>query len=266
MAMVAAVHDASTADTPLVVGKYKLKSRLIVGTGKYTDFDVMKKAHDASGADMITVALRRVDLKNPQNNILNFIDLEKITLLPNTAGCYSVEEAVQVGRLVQELDLGDLIKVEVIGDERTLMPCPVGTIKATEILTEMGFTCMAYCSDDIILCKRLEEAGAAAVMPLGSPIGSGRGILNPSNIRIIKEFANVPIIVDAGVGCASDCASAMELGVDGLLVNTAISAAKDPVAMATAIRLATTAGRLSFLAGRMDKKLYASASTPLKDF
>jgi thiazole synthase len=266
MAMAAHLMETHHDGPPLIVGKHALKSRLIVGTGKYPDFDVMKRAHEASGADMITVALRRVDLKNPKNNILNHIDLDRITLLPNTAGCYSVEEAVQVGRLVQELELGDLIKVEVIGDPKTLMPCPVGTLKATEILTGMGFTCMAYCSDDIILCKRLEEAGAAAVMPLGSPIGSGRGVLNPTNIRIIKEFATVPIIVDAGVGCASDCAVAMELGVDGLLVNTAIAAAKDPVAMATAFRLATIAGRMSFLAGRMEKRLYASASTPLKDF
>ncbi len=253
-------------DSPLVVGKHTLTSRLIVGTGKYESFEVMQAAHEASGADMVTVALRRVDLKNPQNNILNHLDTNRMTLLPNTAGCYSVKEALQVGELCQELDLGDLIKVEVIGDEKTLMPCPLGTFEATKELTAMGFTCMSYCSDDIVLCRRLEEAGAAAVMPLGSPIGSGRGVLNPANIRLIKEFASVPIIVDAGVGCASDCATTMELGVDGLLVNTAIASAKDPKAMATAFRLATVAGRMSFLAGRMEKRAYASASTPLKDF
>lgn len=254
------------SDSPLVVGRHEFKSRLIVGTGKFSTFDIMRAAHVASGADLVTVALRRVDLKNPANNILNFIDTERMELLPNTAGCYSVKEAVQVGELCKELELGDLIKVEVIGDQRTLMPCPLGTYEATKELTAMGFTCMAYCSDDIVLCKRLEEAGAAAVMPLGSPIGSGRGVLNPANIRLIKEFATVPIIVDAGVGCASDCATTMELGVDGLLVNTAIAAAKDPVAMATAFRLATIAGRMSHLAGRMEKRAYASASTPLKDF
>ncbi|MBI5153968.1 thiazole synthase [Candidatus Poribacteria bacterium] len=253
-------------DEPLVVGRHVLRSRLIVGTGKFENFEVMQRAHEASGADMVTVALRRVDLKNPNNNILNFIDRNRMTLLPNTAGCYTVEEAVQVGELVQELELGDLIKVEVIGDQKTLMPCPLGTVKATERLVAMGFTCMAYCSDDIVLCKRLEEAGAAAVMPLGSPIGSGRGVLNPSNIRLIREAATVPIIVDAGVGCASDCGFAMELGVDGLLVNTAIAKAASPPVMARAIRLATIAGRMSFLAGRMEKRAYASASTPLKDF
>lgn len=253
-------------DEPLVVGRHTWASRLIVGTGKYENFDVMKRAHEASGAQVVTVALRRVDLKNPENNILNHIDLERMELLPNTAGCYSVEEAVQVGRLCQELELGDLIKVEVIGDEKTLMPDPVGTLEATRQLVAMGFTCMAYCSDDIVLCKRLEEAGAAAVMPLGSPIGSGRGVLNPTNIRLIKEAASVPIIVDAGVGCASDCARAMELGVDGLLVNTGIAKAQDAVLMAHAFRLATVAGRMSWLAGRMEKRLYASASTPLKDF
>ncbi|MEQ8821229.1 MAG: thiazole synthase [Sumerlaeia bacterium] len=258
--------SADFGDAPLLVGKHTFHSRLIVGTGKYPDFPTMRQAHIASGADCVTVALRRVDLKNPENNILNHIDLGRMTLLPNTAGCYTVEEAVQVGVMVQEMELGDLIKVEVIGDQKTLMPDPIGTVEATRKLTAMGFTCMSYCSDDIVLCKRLEEAGAAAVMPLGSPIGSGRGVLNPTNIRLIKDAASVPIIVDAGVGCASDCASAMELGVDGLLVNTAIASAKDPVKMAHAIRMATVAGRLSFQAGRMDKRLYASASTPLKDF
>lgn len=253
-------------DTPLVIGKHSLKSRLIVGTGKYETFEIMQKAHAASGADMVTVALRRVDLTGKTPNLLDFIDTKKMTLLPNTAGCYSVEDAVKVAHLARELELGDLIKVEVIGDEKTLMPCPIGTLKATEILAKEGFTVMAYCSDDIVLCKRLEEAGAAVVMPLGSPIGSGRGILNPANIRLILEQAKVPIVVDAGVGVPSDVAVAMELGADGVLLNTAIAKAKDAVAMAEAMKLACAAGRLGYLAGRMEKKAYSSASSPIKDF
>lgn len=253
-------------DTPLVIGKHTLKSRLIVGTGKYATFEIMQQAHDASGADMVTVALRRVDLTGKTPNLLDFIDTKKLTLLPNTAGCYTVEDAVKVAHLARELELGDLIKVEVIGDEKTLMPCPIGTLKATEILAREGFTVMAYCSDDIVLCKRLEEAGAAVVMPLGSPIGSGRGILNPANIRLILEQAKVPIVVDAGVGVPSDVAVAMELGADGVLLNTAIAKANDAVAMAEAMKLACLAGRMGYLAGRMEKKAYANASSPIKDF
>lgn len=253
-------------DEPLRFGAYSLNSRMIVGTGKYPDFETMRSAHRASGAEMVTVALRRVDLKNPANNILNFIDRERMILLPNTAGCYTVEDAVKIAHLARELELGDLIKVEVIGDEKTLMPCPIGTLEATRILAREGFTIMAYCSDDIVLCRRLEEAGAHVVMPLGSPIGSGRGILNPANIRIIKELLTVPVVVDAGVGTASDCAIAMELGVDGILLNTAIAASGNPVAMAAACRDATRAGRTAFLAGRMEKRRYASASSPIKDF
>jgi len=253
-------------DSPLQFGKVTLRSRMIVGTGKYPSHEVMRAAHEASAADMVTVALRRVDLANPGNNILNFIDTKRMMILPNTAGCYTAEDAVKVAHLARELELGDVVKVEVIGDEKTLMPCPIGTLKATERLVADGFTVMAYCSDDIVLCKRLEEAGAHVVMPLGSPIGSGRGILNPTNIRIIRELLKVPVIVDAGVGTASDCAVAMELGVDGVLLNTAIATAKNPVAMAAACRSATRAGRTAFLAGRMERKLYASASSPLKDF
>ncbi len=253
-------------DGPLRFGPYTLNSRMIVGTGKYASFEIMQAAHRASASEMVTVALRRVDLKNPENNILSFLDLDRMTLLPNTAGCYSVKEAMQVAELVLELELPKLLKVEVIGDEKTLMPCPLGTFEVTKQLAAEGWTCMSYCSDDIVLCKRLEEAGAAAVMPLGSPIGSGRGVLNPANIRLIKEAASVPIIVDAGVGQASDCGAAMELGIDGILLNTAIALAQHPVAMAAACREATKAGRTSFLAGRMDKRLYASASTPIKDF
>lgn len=258
--------ESTLDDSPLTFGPYTLHSRMIVGTGKYESFEIMQAAHRASASQMVTVALRRVDLKNPENNILNFIDTQKMTLLPNTAGCYSVEEALQVADLILELDLPKLIKVEVIGDEKTLMPCPIGTYELTKKLAAEGWTCMAYCSDDIVLCKRLEEAGAAVVMPLGSPIGSGRGVLNPANIRLIKEALTVPVIVDAGVGAACDCAVAMELGIDGILLNTAIAKAKNPVAMAAACRDATRAGRTSYLAGRMDKRAYASASSPLKDF
>ncbi|MDX2176278.1 MAG: thiazole synthase [Candidatus Sumerlaeia bacterium] len=261
-----ACPESGLADGPLRFGGYALDSRMIVGTGKYSSFEVMRAAHRASGSQMVTVALRRVDLKNPANNILNFIDRDRMHLLPNTAGCYTAGDAVKVARLAREVELGDLVKVEVIGDEKTLMPCPVGTLEATRILAAEGFTVMAYCSDDIVLCRRLEEAGAAVVMPLGSPIGSGRGILNPSNIRIIKELLTVPVVVDAGVGTASDCALAMELGVDGILLNTAIAASGDPVAMAAACRDATRAGRTAFLAGRMEKRRYASASSPIKDF
>ncbi len=253
-------------DAPLQIGRHTFRSRLIVGTGKYATMEIMQAAHEASGADLVTVALRRVDLSGKTPNLLNFIDTKKYTLLPNTAGCYTVEEALQVADLARELETGDLIKVEVIGDPKTLMPDPVGTLKATEILASRGWTVMAYCSDDIVLCKHLEKAGAAVVMPLGSPIGSGRGILNPSNVRIILENASVPIVVDAGVGVPSDVAVAMELGCAGVLLNTGIAAAQNPVAMARAMRLACEAGRLGYLAGRMQKKLYASASTPLKDF
>jgi thiazole synthase len=258
--------ESTIEDAPLTFGKITLHSRMIVGTGKYPSFEVMRAAHEASASQMVTVALRRVDLANPANNILNFIDTKRMMILPNTAGCYTAEDAIKVAHLARELELGDLIKIEVIGDEKTLMPCPIGTLKATERLAAEGFTIMAYCSDDIVLCKRLEEAGAHVVMPLGSPIGSGRGILNPGNIRIIRELLKVPVVVDAGVGTASDCALAMELGVDGVLLNTAIATAKNPVAMAAACRDATRAGRTAFLAGRMDKRLYASASSPIKDF
>lgn len=253
-------------DKPLQIGKHTFRSRLILGTGKYATFDLMKEALEASGTEMVTVALRRVDLSGKTPNLLEYIDTKRYTILPNTAGCYTVEDAVKIAHLARELDLGDLIKVEVIGDEKTLMPDPLGTLRATEILAKEGMTVMAYCSDDIVLCRRLEEAGAAVVMPLGSPIGSGRGILNPSNIRIILELLKVPIIVDAGVGTPSDVTLAMELGVEGVLLNTGVAGAKDPVAMAEAMRHACIAGRLGYLSGRIPKKLYASASSPLKDF
>lgn len=257
---------AGIHDDPLVFGPYTLLSRMIVGTGKFKSFEIMQGAHKASASEMVTVALRRVDLKNPQNNILNFIDTQQMAILPNTAGCYTVEEAMQVADLILELELPKLIKVEVIGCKQTLMPCPLGTYEVTRRLAAEGWTVMAYCSDDIVLCQRLEEAGASVVMPLGSPIGSGRGILNPTNIKIIKKQLKVPVVVDAGVGTASDCAVAMELGVDGILLNTCIAEANHPIAMAAACRDATRAGRTAFLAGRMERKLYASASSPLKEF
>ncbi len=258
--------DSTIADGPLEFGPYSLHSRMIVGTGKFPDFPTMQAAHRASASQMVTVALRRVDMKNPANNILNFIDTQRMHILPNTAGCYTVDDALKIAELTLELELPKLIKIEVIGDEKTLMPCPIGTLEATRRLAGEGWTVMAYCSDDIVLCQRLEQAGAAVVMPLGSPIGSGRGILNPGNIRIIKELLSVPVVVDAGVGTASDCALAMELGIDGILLNTAIAKSGNPVAMAAACRDATRAGRTAFLAGRMEKRAYASASSPMKDF
>lgn len=258
--------ESNLEDGPLVFGPYTLHSRMIVGTGKFETFPIMQAAHRASASQMVTVALRRVDLKNPANNILNFIDTKQMVLLPNTAGCYTEAEALQIADLILDLDLPKLIKVEVIGDQKTLMPDPVGTLNVTRKLAAEGWTVMAYCSDDIVLCQRLEQAGAAVVMPLGSPIGSGRGVLNPGNIRIIKELLKVPVVVDAGVGTASDCALAMELGVDGILLNTAIAKAGNPVAMAAACRDATRGGRTAFLAGRMEKRAYASASSPIKDF
>ncbi len=253
-------------DTPLEIGSHIFRSRLIVGTGKYETLDLMKEALEASGTEMVTVALRRVDLSGKSPNLLDYIDTNRYTILPNTAGCYTVEDAVKVAHLARELELGDLIKVEVIGDEKTLMPDPLATVEATKILADEGYTVMAYCSDDIVLCKRLEEAGAAVVMPLGSPIGSGRGILNPANVRLILEQAKVPIIVDAGVGVPSDVAIAMELGVDGVLLNTGIAKSKDPVRMAQAMKLACQAGRLGFIAGRIEKRAFATASSPIKDF
>ena len=254
--------NASSEDL-LVLGKRSFSSRLIVGTGKYRTHEEMQACHDASGAELITVAVRRLD-PDPQKNLVNFIDRRRYKLLPNTAGCYTSEDAVRFARLARELLDTDLIKLEVLGDERTLLPDPVETLKATEILVNDGFTVLTYTSDDPILAKRIEEAGAASVMPAGSPIGSGQGVLNPFNIRIILETLRVPIIVDAGVGTASDAAIAMELGVDGILLNTGIAQAKEPVRMARAMRLAVEAGRHAYLAGRIPRKLYANASSPLE--
>ncbi|MCP4805262.1 MAG: thiazole synthase [Proteobacteria bacterium] len=249
----------------LQIGSYTLPSRLIVGTGKYKDFSEMKACHEASGAGMVTIAVRRVDLAAPKGeNILDFIDRENVLILPNTAGCFTAEEAIVTSRLARELLGTDLIKLEVIGDPKNLFPDNEGTLEAARVLVQDGFTVMPYCLDDPIVCKKLEQIGCAAVMPLAAPIGSGLGIRNPYNLAIILEQAGVPVIVDAGVGTASDAAVAMELGVDGLLMNTAIAGAKDPVKMANAMRSATEAGRQAYEAGRIPKKLYASASSPIE--
>lgn len=248
----------------LKIGSYTLSSRLIVGTGKYADFAQMQACHQASGTSMVTVAIRRVNLDAPKGeNILDFIDRQNVLILPNTAGCYTPEDAIVTARLARELLGTDLIKLEVIGDDQTLFPDNEGTLEAARVLVQDGFTVMPYCLDDPIVCKKLEDIGCAAVMPLAAPIGSGLGIRNPYNLRIILERAGVPVIVDAGVGTASDAAIAMELGVDGLLMNTAIAGADDPLAMAHAMRHATLAGRMAHEAGRIPMKLYATASSPL---
>jgi len=247
----------------LQIGPYTLRSRLILGTGKYPSPEIMEQALEASGAEMVTVAVRRVDLKSPKSDpVLGHLDAQRYKLLPNTAGCYTAEEAVRTARLARSAGLSELIKLEVIGDPRTLLPDTIGLLKATEQLVKEGFIVMPYTNDDPVLAKRLVEAGAACVMPLAAPIGSGQGILNPLNIRFILEQVKVPVIVDAGVGTASDAAVAMELGVDGILMNTAVAAAKDPVKMARAMRLAVEAGRLAWAAGRIAKKAYATASSP----
>jgi thiazole synthase len=250
----------------LKIGKYEFTSRLIVGTGKYPSMEVMQAAHEASGAQMVTVAIRRVNLDDRSGKtMLDYIDRAKLTILPNTAGCYNAKEAVLTARLARELLDTDLIKLEVIGDAQTLHPDARGTLEAAESLVNDGFTVLPYIGDDPVACKQLEELGCAAVMPLAAPIGSGLGVCNPYTIRIIKERAVVPVIVDAGVGTASDAAIAMELGVDALLMNTGIAAARDPVRMARAMKHAIVAGREAFLAGRMEKRLYASASSPMLD-
>jgi len=251
---------------PLRIRDHVLKSRLILGSGKYRDYDEMLAAWDAAGTDCVTVALRRVDLEHQreERNLLDVIDRERYTILPNTAGCYSAEDALRTARLARELGLGDLVKLEVIADEETLLPNVPATIEATRVLAGEGFTVLAYTNDDPVAAKVLEEAGAASVMPLGAPIGSGLGILNPTNIRIILARAGVPIIVDAGVGTASDVTVAMELGADGVLLNTGVAKARDTVQMARAMKHACEAGRLAYLAGRMPKREYASPSSPVE--
>ena len=258
----------------LQLGTHVFQSRLIVGTGKYADYDVMRESLTRSGTECITVAVRRERLYDAAgNNLLDFIDTNRYTLLPNTAGCFSADDAVRVAKLGRELLLGlenpgaDWVKLEVLADKRTLLPDPIATLEATERLVADGFQVLCYSTDDPIIARRLKEAGATSVMPAGSPIGSGQGVLNPNNIRICLEYLkendpDYPVIVDAGVGTASDVTIAMELGVDGVLLNTGIAHAKDPLRMADAMRHATEAGRLAYLAGRIPKRLYATASSP----
>lgn len=255
------------ADDILKVGSYSFQSRLIVGSGKYKDFATTKAATEASEAEMITVAVRRVNITDPgKENLLDYIDPKKYTILPNTAGCFDAEDAVRTLRLAREAGGWDLVKLEVLGDQETLYPNVVETIKAAETLVAEGFQVMVYTNDDPIVARRLEDIGCVAVMPLGNPIGSGRGLANPFNIRVIKERANVPIVVDAGIGTASDAAKAMELGADACLINTAIAEARDECMMARAMRDAVRAGHQAYLAGRMPKRAFASASSPTEGY
>ena len=274
MSVIAAAPPTVPADAPLTLGSHSLQSRLIVGTGKYATFEQMQECLEASGSDVITVAIRRERLVDKQGrNILDYIDLKRYTILPNTAGCFNADDAVRVARLGREILLGlenpgaDWVKLEVLGDTRTLLPDPVATLQATEKLVADGFQVLCYTTDDPITAKRLKQAGATSVMPAGSPIGSGQGVLNPNNIRICLEYLKendpqYPVIIDAGVGTASDVSFAMELGCDGVLLNTGIAGARDPLLMAHAMRQATQAGRLAYLAGRIPRKLYATASSP----
>ena len=250
-------------DDSLILGGRKFSSRLLIGTGKYRTLEEGREAILRSGAEIVTVALRRVDLTPGKPNVLDTIDRTRHTILPNTAGCYTAEDAIRTCRLARELGIADMVKLEVIGDERTLFPDGAATLEAARVLVKEGFTVLPYCMDDPILARRLEDVGCAAVMPLAAPIGSGLGIRNPYNLRIILEHAKVPIIVDAGVGTASDAAVAMELGCAGVLMNTAIAGARDPLMMAEAMRDAVSAGRRAFRAGRIPRKLYATASSPV---
>ena len=250
---------------PLTIAGRTFTSRLIIGTGKYPSNPVMVQAHDASGAEMVTVAVRRVNISDrSRESMLDFIDTDRFFILPNTAGCYTADEAVRTARLAREAGLSNWVKLEVIGDEKTLFPDNEALIEATRVLVKEGFVVLPYTTDDPVVCRKLEDAGAAAVMPLVAPIGSGLGIQNQNNLRIVREFAHVPVVVDAGVGTASDAALAMELGADAVLMKTAIAGAKDPVQMARAMRLAVEAGRLAYLAGRIPRRMYANASSPLE--
>ncbi len=256
--------NAAPVDKPLTIAGKTYGSRLIIGTGKYKTYEENARALEASGAEIVTVAVRRVNLTDPnQPKLVDFIDPKTVTYLPNTAGCFTGEDAVRTLRLAREAGGWNLVKLEVLGDRKTLYPNMIETLRATELLIKEGFQVMVYCSDDPLMAKRLEELGAAAIMPLAAPIGSGLGIQNPVGIRLIIEEAKVPVIVDAGIGTASDAAVAMELGCDGVLMNTAIAEAKDPVKMAEAMKHAVQAGRLAYLAGRMPKKRYADPSSPL---
>ena len=249
---------------PLVIAGKTFSSRLLIGTGKYPSNDVMRAAHEASGAEVVTVAVRRVNVSDrSKESLLDYIDPARYFLLPNTAACYTADDAIRTARLGREVGLSEWVKLEVIGDERTLFPDNEALLEATRVLVKEGFVVLHYTNDDPERGRKMEDAGAAAVMPLGAPIGSGLGIQNPNNIRIIKEQAKVPVIVDAGVGTASDATFAMELGADAVLMNTAIALAQDPVAMARAMKLGVEAGRLAYRAGRIPRKMYASASSPL---
>ncbi len=253
------------ASDPLVIAGRTFNSRLFVGTGKYSSFAVMKEALARSGAEVVTVAVRRVNISNrSQESLLDYIDTTRFMILPNTAGCYSAEEAIRIAELGREAGLSEWVKLEVIGDEKTLFPDTEGLLAATRVLVREGFVVLPYTNDDPVMAKKLEDAGAAAVMPLGAPIGSGLGLQNPANLRIIRETVKLPVIVDAGVGTASDACVAMELGCEAVLMNTGIAGADDPVAMAEAMRKAVEAGRLAYKAGRIPRKLYATASSPLE--
>lgn len=251
------------SDTLTIAGR-TFQSRLFLGTGKYKDEATMAAALEASGAEVITVAVRRVELDRTKPSLLDAIDPKKYFLLPNTAACFTAQDAIRTARLGREVGLSEWVKLEVIGDEKTLFPDNEALLEATKVLVKEGFTVLPYTNDDLVMAKKLRDAGAAAVMPLGAPIGSGLGIQNPHNISIIREFMDIPVIVDAGVGTASDACLAMELGVDGVLMNTGVAGAKDAVAMAEAMRKAVEAGRLSFLAGRIPRKRYATASSPME--
>ncbi len=254
----------SIQDKPFTLAGVTFSSRLILGTGKYPSHEVMKRCHESSGTEMVTVAVRRLDLKaSGEASLMNWIDRNRLRLLPNTALCYTADDAVRTCRLAEELGMSKWVKLEVLGDEKTLYPDVEETVKAARILVKEGFTVLPYTSDDPITARKLEDAGCAAVMPLAAPIGSGLGIRNPHNIRLIMETVKVPVIVDAGVGTASDAAIAMELGVDAILMNTAIAGAQDPVRMAVAMRKAVEAGRDAYLAGRIPRKAYGSASSPI---
>src|SRR3954462_15704710 len=253
-----------TPDTFVIAGR-TFNSRLLIGTGKYPSNQIMVAAHDASGAEIVTVAVRRTNVTDPsKESLLDYIDAKRYFLLQNTAACYTAEDAIRTARLAREVGLSNWVKLEVIGDEKTLFPDNEALLEATRVLVREGFVGLPYTNDDPVVCPKREDAGAAAVMPLGAPIGSGLGIQNPNNIRIIKEQARVPVIVDAGVGTASDATFAMELGADAVLMNTAVALAQDPVSMARAMRLGVEAGRLAFLSGRIPRKAYASASSPLE--
>jgi len=245
------------------IGEKNFYSRLIVGTGKYKDFEETRQAIEISGAEMVTLAVRRIELDKNKDSILNYLDPKKYTFLPNTAGCYSVKEAVMTCELAREAGLGNIVKVEVIGDEKTLFPDNEATLEASKLLIKDDFHVLPYCTDDVVLCKKLEDAGCSAVMPLAAPIGSGLGIRNPYNIKLILQAVQCPVIIDAGVGTASDASYAMELGVDGILMNTAIAGAKDPLKMSIAMKMAVESGRMAYEAGRIPRKLYASASSPM---